>query len=63
LTRNLLLVFPTALEILEKPTYVSEGRDREVTCRAVGGFPPPSIQWWIGTKQLDPTYQVFITGF
>ncbi|XP_023348793.1 uncharacterized protein LOC111717526 [Eurytemora carolleeae] len=50
-------VFPTALEILEKPTYVSEGRDREVTCRAVGGFPPPSIQWWIGTKQLDPTYQ------
>ena len=49
---------PVSLEILEKPTYVSEGREREVTCQAVGGFPSPTIEWWIGTRNLQPTYQV-----
>jgi hypothetical protein len=51
-------VAPVSLEILEKPTYVSEGKEREVTCQAVGGFPSPTIQWWIGTKNLQPSYQV-----
>jgi hypothetical protein len=55
------LVAPVSLEILEKPTYVSEGREREVTCQAVGGFPSPTIEWWIGTKNLQPTYQVYPT--
>jgi len=45
---------PTKLEILEKPTYVSEGKSRMVTCQATGGYPPPEITWWIGTRQLSP---------
>ena len=49
---------PTGLSILEKPTYVSEGKSRLVTCQAVGGFPPPQISWWIGTRQLQPQQTV-----
>lgn len=45
---------PTGLEILEKPTYVSEGKSRVVTCQAIGGYPPPEITWWIGNRQLQP---------
>ena len=49
---------PTGLEILEKPTYVSEGKSRLVTCQATGGYPPPEISWWIGTRQLQPQQSV-----
>eukprot|EP00090_Calanus_glacialis_P029736 TRINITY_DN4776_c0_g2_i1.p1 TRINITY_DN4776_c0_g2~~TRINITY_DN4776_c0_g2_i1.p1 ORF type:complete len:861 (-),score=112.71 TRINITY_DN4776_c0_g2_i1:337-2919(-) len=45
---------PTGLQVLEKPTYVSEGKSRVVTCQAIGGYPPPEITWWIGTRQLLP---------
>ena len=47
---------PTGLQILEKPTYVSEAR--VVTCQAMGGFPPPEISWSIGTRQLQPQQMV-----
>ena len=53
-----ILVPPTGLQILEKPTYVSEGKARVVTCQAMGGFPPPEISWWIGTRQLQPQQTV-----
>ena len=49
---------PTGLEILEKPTYVSEGKSRLVTCQATGGYPPPEITWWIGTRRLQPEQTV-----
>ena len=49
---------PTGLEILEKPTYVSEGKSRLVTCQATGGYPPPEVTWWIGTRQLYPEQTV-----
>lgn len=49
---------PTGLEILEKPTYVSEGKSRVVTCQAIGGYPPPEITWWIGNRQLQPEQTV-----
>ena len=52
---------PTGLEILEKPTYVSEGKSRLVTCQATGGYPPPEITWWIGTRQLQPQQSVSLT--
>ena len=54
---------PTGLEILEKPTYVSEGKSRMVTCQATGGYPPPEITWWIGTRQLSPQQTVSIFPF
>ena len=49
---------PTGLQVLEKPTYVSEGKSRVVTCQAIGGYPPPEITWWIGTRQLLPQQTV-----
>ena len=27
-------------------------------CQAMGGFPPPHITWWIGTRQLQPQQTV-----
>ena len=53
---------PTGLEILEKPTYVSEGKARMVTCQATGGYPPPELTWWIGTRRLAPEQTVSSTS-
>ncbi len=42
-------------------TCVSTQRKMVFTCQAVGGFPSPTIEWWIGTKNLQPKYQVYLT--
>lgn len=51
-------VKPTSVTILAKPDFVSAAKELEVSCQAVGGYPPPKLTWWMGTKRLRPYDQV-----
>ena len=51
-------VKPTSVSILEKPGHVSANKELEVVCQAVGGYPPPKLTWWLGSKMLRPDDEV-----
>ena len=53
-----LSVKPTSLAILAKPSFVSAHRQVEAVCQAVGGFPPPKLTWWVGSKKKRPHDEV-----
>ena len=57
-----LSVKPTSVSILEKPGHVSADRELEIVCQAVGGYPPPKLTWWLGSKMLRPDDEVSYTG-
>ena len=48
----LLAVRPTSLAILAKPKSVPAEKELEVVCQALGGYPPPKLTWWLGSKKL-----------
>ena len=47
-----LSVRPVSLSILTKPSFVSAQVSFTVTCQAIGGYPPPRLSWWLGSKKL-----------
>lgn len=53
---------PTSLAILAKPKSVSASKELEVVCQAVGGFPPPQLSWWLGSKKLRPFDETSYNG-
>nr|XP_040567526.1 hemicentin-1-like [Lepeophtheirus salmonis] len=44
---------PVSVKILAKPTFISAEKEIEVICQALGGYPPPTLTWWLGSKSLD----------
>ena len=46
------------MAILEKPSHVSAGREIKVVCQSLGGYPPPKLTWWLGSKMLKSNEEV-----
>ena len=55
---SLFAVKPTSVTILEKPSYVSANREIKVVCQSLGGYPPPKLTWWLGSKMLKSNEEV-----
>lgn len=53
---------PSTVTILEKPSYVSAGKELEVICQSLGGYPPPKLTWWLGSKMLRPNDESAYNG-
>jgi hypothetical protein len=51
-------VKPTTVTILEKPSFVSAGKEIKVVCQSLGGYPPPKLTWWLGSKMLKSNDEV-----
>ena len=51
-------VKPTSVTILEKQSFVSAGREIKVVCQSLGGYPPPKLTWWLGSKMLKSNEEV-----
>ena len=51
-------VKPTSVAILEKQSHVSAGREIKVVCQSLGGYPPPKLTWWLGSKMLKSNEEV-----
>ena len=56
-------VKPTSVAILEKPSHVSAGREIKVVCQSLGGYPPPKLTWWLGSKMLKSNEEVCMHSF
>ena len=53
-----LSVKPSSVTILEKPSFVSAGREIKVVCQSLSGYPPPKLTWWLGSKMLKSNEEV-----
>ncbi|CAB4064559.1 unnamed protein product, partial [Lepeophtheirus salmonis] len=54
---------PVSVKILAKPTFISAEKEIEVICQALGGYPPPTLTWWLGSKSLDAYDEENYSGF
>lgn len=53
-------VKPTSVAILKNSSHVSAGKGVEIVCQALGGYPPPKITWWLGSKRLKHEHEASI---
>ena len=52
-------IHPTSQQNMKyEPSFKNCKMVTMLTLQAMGGFPPPEISWWIGTRRLKPEQMV-----